>query len=461
MSNKQRTKSQRGMSIFIVAIGLTVLAGIAGLSIDLASLYVARNEAQRAADAAALAGAQEILSSGYPTGLVNASTAAGLAAPQAATVGNQNLVLGQNPNLNITNFGLASLVATGNNCPPPSGVSGGCFDFTTYSNDPRITVQVYKSMPTYFMKVFGITSVPISAQATAEVYTPSGGDGPATSTQCLKPWLLPNCDPFSPEVPSGSPLASLCQDTSSGMYYQYFVNPNDNDSVVRPGLTPTGVVGELLPIKTGSPSQAPAPSQFYPVFLPSNGTFVCPSCASSDQNASTSNSASLYRENIECCSTNQIACGSSTVDPISGNMVGPTGQGVDCLIHESANGTGMDYISLDSSLSIPFIMYAGSNNPYGFAAGTQITTSDSLITVPLYDGAALCPGSSCPTSVSVNIVGFMQMFIQKDDKKNNNTVDAYVINVSGCNGGSSSTGGGGTPVPVYDGLPIPVRLIHN
>jgi hypothetical protein len=106
-------------------------------------------------------------------------------------------------------------------------------------------------------------------------------------------------------------------------------------------------------------------------------------------------------------------------------------------------------------------MYAGSANPYGATPGSQITTSDSLVTLPIYDGQALCPGGSCPPTATVPVVGFLQFFIQKVGNQQS-TVYAYLLNISGCSGGSVQNGGGGSVVPVYTGgTPIPVRLIHN
>ncbi len=459
-SFRQRKGRDRGVSLLIVALSLLVLLGVSGLAVDLATLYVARNEAQRAADAAALAGAGEFVSTNISTGLMTPSQAAPIAAAQAAQVGNQNRIIGRNPDLSATNFN--------DSCPPPTGVSGGCFNFSV-TNDPRITVTVYKKMPTYFMRVFGVDSMPVSVTATAEAYTPEGSSGPSSSVQCLKPWLLPNCDygaydagstPGPEDNPDCKKLSANGSTTLG--YYKYFVDPSTG-AIVRPGLTPDGAVGELLTIKPGNPqaSDVSAPSQFWPVFLPSDGTFTCPSCASSDQQNSTSNSAALYRENIECCSDTTITCGATTVDPISGDMVGPTGQGVDCLIHQGNNGSGQDYISLDSSLAVPFIMYAGANNPYS-TSGSQITTSDSLVTLPLYDGEVLCPGNSCPTSVSVDVQGFLQLFV-KDEGAPQNSVDAYVLSVSSCIGSTSQTGGTGTttPIPSVSGTPIPVRLING
>jgi hypothetical protein len=53
-------KNKRGATIIIVALVLFTLLAFIALSIDLGHLYVARNELQNAADAAALAGAQDL-----------------------------------------------------------------------------------------------------------------------------------------------------------------------------------------------------------------------------------------------------------------------------------------------------------------------------------------------------------------------------------------------------------------
>ncbi len=61
MSNRRWTRrsgvSQRGNTLFLVAASMVVILGLSALAIDLVSFYVARSEAQRSADAAALAGA--------------------------------------------------------------------------------------------------------------------------------------------------------------------------------------------------------------------------------------------------------------------------------------------------------------------------------------------------------------------------------------------------------------------
>ena len=56
--NRANRKNERGVTIVLVAFSLLALLGMAALAIDIATLYVAHGEAQRAADAAALAGAK-------------------------------------------------------------------------------------------------------------------------------------------------------------------------------------------------------------------------------------------------------------------------------------------------------------------------------------------------------------------------------------------------------------------
>ena len=466
----QRINGERGMSLVLVGLGLVLILALAGISIDLATLYVARNEAQRAADAAALAGADTFLTSGITIGLTTEALAASEAAQQAVQVGNANLVIGRSPGLDVNNFNLV--------CPAPASESGGCFNFST-ENDPQITVVVYEQMPTYFMKIFGIDAVPVSVKATAEAYNPTGS-GPSSTAQCVKPWMMPNCDYDHLVDPTVSYAANENCPASGSQYPSYFVYPQtqpaqvtgapaepaipgaDLGEVVNPTLAPTGAIGELLTVKAGDPSQAPAPSQFYPVFLPgTNITFVCPNCAQADKEDASGSAAARYREFIECCSTTPLGCGDASVNPITGDKTGPTGQGVDCLIHQGSGGTGQDTISFQNQTdpTIPYTMYAGSLNPY-YPQGTIITTSDSVATVPLYNGMPLCPGSSCPATVTVDIQGWLQIFIAGEGGQYGpqHSVGSYVLNISGC-GGSSQTGS--SYVPSTTGSQIPVRLIHN
>jgi hypothetical protein len=426
------------MTLFMVAASLFVLLGTAGLAIDLVSLYVARSEAQKAADAAALAGAKAFVDTTFITGGVLQSQAQAEAREQAKTVGGENTIIGQ---------------------PVQIADADVTFNFSNPQN-PRITVQVNRTtatgnpVPTLFMKAFGVTATDVSVLATAEAYSSSGG-GPPVCTGCLKPWILPNCDPDPAH--GGSPTSCTAN----------YVNESTG-AVVNPGPYPNGVIGQLLTLKYGQPQEAPAPSQFYAIQIPpGTDPAVCPACAQ-DPGGSEGPGAAIYRHNISCCNTNRLYCGQTVaINLETGNMVGPTGQGVRCLIHQGNGNSGGQDI-LDPTVS-PFTITGGSNNPIPGLQGQIITSSDSIVTVPLYDGHELCPGGSCGTSVT--IVGFMQMFVRRVTNPQN-TVEAYILNVSGCGaggggtmscgtGGSGGGGGGGGGGPVGSGYtPFPVRLIR-
>src|SRR2546428_666293 len=66
MMHSLRTK--RGQSLVIIALSATALFGIIALGLDAGRLYFERRDVQNAADAAALAGAQELIPTGANAG---------------------------------------------------------------------------------------------------------------------------------------------------------------------------------------------------------------------------------------------------------------------------------------------------------------------------------------------------------------------------------------------------------
>ena len=59
LTNRRR-QGERGQTIVLVAVSLVTLLAMAALAVDVVTLYVARSEMQRAADAAALAAAKRL-----------------------------------------------------------------------------------------------------------------------------------------------------------------------------------------------------------------------------------------------------------------------------------------------------------------------------------------------------------------------------------------------------------------
>src|SRR2546425_11815719 len=69
-----RSRNQAGSILVVVAAGIVVLIGIAGLAIDMGMLYNVRTDLQNAMDAAAMAGASQL--NGNTAGINDAVTEA-------------------------------------------------------------------------------------------------------------------------------------------------------------------------------------------------------------------------------------------------------------------------------------------------------------------------------------------------------------------------------------------------
>jgi hypothetical protein len=165
------------------------------LAIDVTALYAARGEMQRAADAAALAGAKAFVESGTTTAPTDLNLQR-----LAQSIGNQYI----NAVIQVNKVG--GVVPT---------VKTLTFDFSRQGN-PQLTVILQRTdLPTFFAHIFGRRAATVSATATAEAYNsslpPSGGSNmPPVGPSCVKPWLIPNADPGNagaefidtPQVPS-------------------------------------------------------------------------------------------------------------------------------------------------------------------------------------------------------------------------------------------------------------------
>jgi hypothetical protein len=475
------------MTMVLVAIAMVAIVAMAALSIDVVVLYLAREEAQRSADASALAAARVISLSGM-TGDPNNSASSwqaicggsGSPATQTATaVATQNAV--GRAAADTVNVTYSAGGSSGSNCsslPAAFGVN------------PMVTVQVIRaSLPTFFSRIWGNKGNTVSATATAEAFNPSNsgnvGNQPTRTIipvqpRCVKPWIVPNLDPLNPNT--------SC--TSGGNSCQPFVDSGDGH-IVNPGISLNGtnsggVIGErflLIPNChhriTGScslrstPIQANSPRNGNTVpnspnleFLPGqseNASVAVPSAASA---------GTLFEKAIAGCDqTTVYYCGVSSSSPIGSgpNMVDlriypadDTTNGVQALINEGnpnpsgGQPTGQDYFNQSASpygnpSAYPFQILAGSSNPLpGLAAGVPITSSNSIVSLPIYDRAN--PIATTGTS-PVTIVGFLQVFINGVDQYGN--IDVVVLNVAGC------SNGGGQPVgtAVTGSSPVPVRLI--
>lgn len=434
---------RRGSTLTILAFSMLALTAMLGVAIDLVAFYTVRSEAQRAADAAALAGATAFVTSGCVGGASgNACTSTAIkaqAAAQAAAIGNSNLVGGQNP-------AIAGSVAGA--CPPTS-TNDVCFTADAAGTNPRISVLVQRTgthgnaMPTFFAKVLGIQTVDISALATAEAFNPTGGSstGPNICLSCVKPFIAVDCDTnrtVTKTDPNANPVCTIKNSTNLN---PYFFNPTTK-AVVNPGLAPSGIIGESITLHNGV-----GPADWGTIDLGQG------------------NGASATSAAITSCYPGNWGCGDQ-VQLVPGKKVGPITSGVQDLIHEGSGcnlSSGQDSISVNASNTPPFTITGGTGNPYGLA-GQKITSSDSIVLVPVYDGTDTGHGSN----TTFTIIGFFQLFLTDAcHGGSSDDVSGVIMNVitcqnitSGCNGQGTSGNPGGGFVSGGGASAIPVRLVQ-
>jgi Flp pilus assembly protein TadG len=134
---------ESGQALVLVAITMVVLLGFVGLAIDVGNAYFTQRELQKAADAAALAGALE---------LPNAAAATAVAQQYGAAGGEKNeATMVKDATTTVSTRCLASL-----GCTPSRGVTTNV-----------IAVKETANVPTYFAGLFGVDSFEVSATATA------------------------------------------------------------------------------------------------------------------------------------------------------------------------------------------------------------------------------------------------------------------------------------------------------
>lgn len=471
-SVRPQTHHECGVTMIIVATAMVAIIAMAALSIDVITLYLARQEAQRSADAAAL-GAARVLSLSGMTGTSDTSSwgavCGGVNSPASLTavaVAAQNSVGGNVPN--TTNVTYAAGGQTGatdcSSLPAAFGVN------------PMVTVQVRRgNLPTFFSRIWGTTSNTVSATATAEAFNPSASDiksngptGTVTPVQpsCVKPWMVPNQNPLQPSIACG------------GAGCLPFVSTADG-AINNPGVQPTaasGVIGETFWLfadcGVGTPcsmptSQAqanatgstftgglapPAPNlQYLPAAVTGGTVKAVPSCA-----ASGGGGVPEYAPAVAGCDlSNQYRCGAAPVlaqIDLAENPGGPapTGDSAAALACLIANDATTNPVSGQDTLDItsyPYKITAGAANPTGLG-GTVVTSSNSIVSFPIYDSSAplTFPGGRA----NVTIVGFLQVFVNQI--RADGSINVTVLNVAGCGNATTSS-------PVTGSSPVPIRLI--
>ncbi|MGB2606448.1 MAG: pilus assembly protein TadG-related protein [Candidatus Sulfotelmatobacter sp.] len=454
----------------LVALTMAVLISLAALSIDVGTLYEAKAEAQRAADAAALTAARVISISGITTDPLNAANSWQAACGGATSTATQAAVSMAQQNF-IGGVAVAPASVNVNYIAGNSGTANAdCSKLgTPFGVNPVVTVSLQRTnLPVFFARIFSLfgstfSGASVSATASAEAFNPSGsfvlGEVPV-NPRCVKPWFVPNLDPR--------------HTTGTGT----FVSPTVGQ-IINPGTFSgnNGVVGETFNLvadcnpatagscvlNPGAPTDTPPSTlQYLPGAAPATSVAIA---ANGTINGCSQVQNATYWNAVAGCDQSTIyACGNSLANNVdlADNPGLPGNDSVNaaqCLINESASGvgSGQDYLAPGPSTgpyTYPFQILAGGNSALisaGVASGSQITSSPSIVSLPIYDsGAVTIFGAGASTPVTV--IGFLQVFINNADNATGN-INVTVMNVAGC--GNSF---GGTTV-AFGTSPVPIRLI--
>lgn len=277
---------ERGMSLVFVAVGFMSFMTATTLAIDVGMFMTARNQAQNAADAGALAGAIALVQNSYTD-----RSAGGPVVQSAVRTAKQNEVVRTEVE-----------VAPGDVTFPPG--PGGA--------NNRVRVQVYRTaarnnsaIPTLMGRFFGVPTVDVTAAATAEA-------SPANAATCVKPFTIPDRWIEKQTPPWDSENDTFDYVDKSG---KVIGNPDLYIPVGQPGYTGYNAErdrGMRIRLKADNSTKV-APSFYNPWRI------------------GNSSGGEDYRENIAECNTAVIPIG-APMPAEPGNMVGPTQQGVTDLI---------------------------------------------------------------------------------------------------------------------------------
>jgi hypothetical protein len=259
-----------------------------------------------------------------------------------------------------------------------------------------VTVDVTSAQNTYFAAVLGIFNANVSAEGIGEAAKF------ATGASCVKPWFIPNAV-FA--------TGGDCAGCAAG---QVLISGGQVTAFAQSQF------GQEFTLKPQNPTNAITPGDFYAIQLPG-------SVGGND-----------YRTNIETCATPYLVCGNSySVE--TGNLVGPTRQGVNALIGSPATDT--------------WVALGQYQTPNGLS-----DISKNVVVAPIWDscGGGFCPSGNFPsgTQVNVQIIGFAVFFLEGFQGSN---LKARLVNVSSCGSLSGGSGGNETGGTV---LSLPLRLVR-
>ena len=325
---RSRFSSERGAILIQVAVCLLVLLAFSAFVVDYGVMWASRGQAQTAADAGALAGA---ISLAYETEGNTAAQQANARAKARATA-QQNFVWGEAPDVQPGDVTFPP-------CPPGApGPPDTCIRVDAHRNQTR-----GNPLSMFFGNLVGVGSQGVRATATAQVTA-------ADTSECLRPWaVIDRWNEFHTDQPE--PDAPDNDFDWNSTYDKYSDGkgsspPQENDLYVPPSAAGPGTgfripddAGKRFVVKTDTNTNSTvSPGWFRAIRIP---------------RLDGQNGGAVYRDNISRCGGLPTSYWTPGNDPCPanisnddmaywatqgcyatepGNMVGPTGQGVDDIL---------------------------------------------------------------------------------------------------------------------------------
>jgi hypothetical protein len=223
----------------------------------------------------------------------------------------------------------------------------------------------------------------------------------------VKPWLIPNCDP--------NVLVRPCPPGKT------IVDPAANYALNNP----VAWIGKPFVFTQEKNPPTPAGPEYYALDLVPQAT-DCPSSSAAPAGSCNQLGSTAYHDNIACANTAlALSCGATVnIDPTTATpgMRVKTREGTRCLIHTVDNGNfpptsctlDLDPDCFVAVAGSPVTISGGQSNPNPSMRVANISRSDSVVTVPIFDYQTAannpCPGGACGGTAIVT--GFLQLGIQ-------------------------------------------------
>lgn len=404
---RRRAADERGAVLVHAAIAMLGLMAFTALAIDYGAFWVSRGQAQNAADAAALAAAGS-LAWDDPNDVPRAQNA-------AVATGTANFVWGAAPSI------VAATDVTLIACPPGApGIPDTCVRANVYRSAAR-----GNALPTYVAQIMGVTAQDVRATATAQVES-------SNATECLKPWAV--ADKWAEHWENGAPNngpwtvnSNFDKYKKQGQQYQLDPSVLTPDVYIPPsasgpgtGFTPfdangnqTSDYGLEFTLKIGSAQNRLSAGWFQALDLrAADGT--------------KGSGGADYRANISGCTGWTYAIG-DTVDVETGDMIGPTKQGIDDLV---AKDPGATWNTSTGAVT-------GSCAPGSCADGLKYSRSPRIVPVALFSLDSFFSGSPQGKS-TVTITNIMGFFVEGMCGSGNKDVCGRLVAIPGMTKGTSS-----------------------